>query len=282
MMARSLMISAIKPNPLILLLLLSTLAIAQHSQRSLPDDNLAYPVLITLKNGGTGFGFYLNDKAATYLVTAKHVLFDLVTGKVRSNELELLSYSKNLSDPTPNVITVDLSVLDSANIKPHPSEDIAVLELFSVRSAQSLSALSGVTVKQSAAQGLLGANLGVLRKFDQVLVGNEIVVMGYPTSLGLRAMPQIDSRRPLLRKGIVAGQNTEKRSIILDCPSYPGNSGGPALEVDTDGPFSRRYSIIGVIREFVPYADGGKTFTITANSGYSVATPLDFVLELIK
>ena len=54
---------------------------AQNQTRAMPDDNLAYPVLITLKTGG-GSGFYLNAKTAIYLVTAKHVLFDPNTGKL--------------------------------------------------------------------------------------------------------------------------------------------------------------------------------------------------------
>jgi len=40
--------------------------------------------------------------------------------------------------------------------------------------------------------------------------------------------------------------------------------------------------VIGVVLNYVPYADGGRTFAIMANSGYSVATPMDFVLDLVK
>jgi hypothetical protein len=46
------------------------------AQRAIPDDNLAYPVLITLGNGSSGSGFFLNTSDAVYLVTAKHVLFN--------------------------------------------------------------------------------------------------------------------------------------------------------------------------------------------------------------
>ena len=47
------------------------------AQRLIPDHNLAYPVLITLGNGGTHSGFFLNTSDSVLLVTAKHVLFDL-------------------------------------------------------------------------------------------------------------------------------------------------------------------------------------------------------------
>ena len=47
----------------------------QKVQRALPDDNLAYPVLVTFKNS-QGSGFYLTTPSALYLVTATHVLYD--------------------------------------------------------------------------------------------------------------------------------------------------------------------------------------------------------------
>src|ERR1035437_6546772 len=46
------------------------------AQRAIPDDNLAYPVLISVGNGSSGSGFFLNTNNAVYLVTSKHVLFN--------------------------------------------------------------------------------------------------------------------------------------------------------------------------------------------------------------
>jgi S1-C subfamily serine protease len=264
--------------------LIGSVVIAQQPQerrRWLPDDNLAYPVQISRKAGGFGSGFYFNAPGATHLVTAKHVLFDMATGTPLSNELELLSYSRNVSDLTPNVITVDLAVLGAANVMPHRSEDIAVLKLFSTQENR-LSPLPGVVIKQAAPLGIVGAAPAVLRKFDQVLVGNDVLLLGFPSSLGLREIAQFDPRSPLLRRGIIAGLNVKRRSIIIDCPAYPGNSGGPVLEVDEEGPFTRRFSIIGVVREFVPYAESARSISLIVNSGYSVVTPIDFALELIK
>ena len=47
-----------------------------NSDRAIPEDNLAYPVLLILKGGGTGSGFYLNTPTTQYLVTANHVIAD--------------------------------------------------------------------------------------------------------------------------------------------------------------------------------------------------------------
>jgi hypothetical protein len=125
----------------------------------------------------------------------------------------------------------------------------------------------------------------MMKTFDQVLVGNDVLVMGYPTSLQLGNLPELDPRRPLLRKGIVAGVNPATRSIILDSPMYFGDSGGLVLELDRDG-LNTFYKIIGVVDKYVPYSESTKTATssttFSMNSGYSIAVPMDFVLELIK
>jgi hypothetical protein len=265
-----------------------------EAQRAIPDDNLAYPVLITLKNGNAGSGFYLNNGKAIYLVTAKHVLFDPATQKLLDVSLDLLSYSKDPADSTRNLLTLDLSVLQNDdNIKPHPSEDVAVVKVFTINSSTagtggtpfSLSPVPGVTAKEQSKGGVLGAALDTVKLFDQVLTGNDVMVFGYPISLGLQQLPKLDIHRPLLRKGIVAGTNPEKRSIILDCPSYFGNSGGPVLELDRET-FQTHLKIIGVISQYVPFVDmgGSKTFIMqmASNSGYSIATPMDFVLDLVK
>jgi hypothetical protein len=278
----------------LLALLIGMIPVLAEAQRAIPDDNLAYPVLITLKDGATGSGFYINTDKATYLVTAKHVLFDS-GGKLLDTALDVISYSKDPSDPTRNLATLDLSVLQrDGNIKPHPSQDVAVIKFSTIvgdvtRGALGTETFSSVSVpgitfkEQAKVGGVLHARLDIVKTFEQVLTGNEVIVFGYPTSLGLQQLPQIDIHRPLLRKGIVAGTNPATRSIILDCPVYFGNSGGPVLELDKSG-FTTNFKIIGVVSQYVPFADIGRssTFEILSNSGYAIATPMDYVLELVK
>jgi S1-C subfamily serine protease len=249
--------------------------------RAIPADNLAYPVLITLKNGSTGSGFYISTGQGAYLVTAKHVLFDPKTNKLVDVALDLLSYAKDPSDSKRNLATLDLSVLQhDGNIKPHPSEDVAVIKISTSTNTGGL--VPGVTFSEMATGGVLYAQLDTIRPFDQVLAGNDVIVFGYPTSVGLKELPQIDSRRPLLRKGIVAGVDPEKHSIILDCPSYPGNSGGPVVEINRVNLITTEFSIIGVVIQYVPFANQGNTFLLLSNSGYSLAAPMNFVLDLVK
>jgi trypsin-like peptidase len=280
------------------------------AQRAIPDDNLAYPILISVGDGSSGSGFFLNTPDGIYLVTAKHVLFNPKTQALLSPHLDLLGYSKDPSDPTKIRISVDLPILQSiGKLKPHPTQDVVVVELFIVEvqplltpppqpagsiptvkpseasPLRTVHPLLGVNVVSMAKLGLLGVDVANVKTFDHVLTGNGVMVFGYPSSLALENLQQLDASRPLLRKGIVAGTNPEKKSIVLDCPVYYGNSGGPVLEVDSEG-FGSRFAIIGVVDQFVPFIQSAGSQTvamqIASNSGYSIAIPMDFVLELTK
>lgn len=265
-----------------------------QAAREIPDDNLAYPVLINLETGSNGSGFFLNSDISTFLVTAAHVFFDETSGNLRAQKAKLLSYSKDPKETKRNIIQLDLTtLLASKRIRRHLTEDVAVVyiadtEEIADTGQKSLSVVPGVSVIEKAPSGILGVGLDSVKHFKDVLTANTIYVFGYPTSLGLKEVPQIDPLRPLLRFGIVAGTNPNRKAIILDCPSYPGNSGGPVLEIEKVGLAKKRFKVIGVVSQFIPFAETWvnvthkyKNLTIS-NSGYTVAVSMDPVLELIS
>jgi hypothetical protein len=244
---------------------------------------------------GAASGFYLNTGTSVYLVTAKHVLIDLRSGRLRSPQVNLLSYPCDPKESGRNRISLDLAALSEADeVKPHAREDVVVVRVGKVvpgtppeSSSHRIDFLPGVVVREATACGILLVALENVEKYVEVLVSNEVFVFGYPTSLGLQELPQLDPMRPLLRRGIVAGQNPATKSLIIDCAAYPGNSGGPVLEVTREA-FGAKFRVIGVVREFVPFEEkwlnlshGYVNRNIT-NSGYAIATPMDFVLELVK
>jgi len=252
---------------------------------AIPYDNLAYPVLVQLDTGSTGSGFFLNTATGAYFVTASHVLFDEPSGKLKAREATLLSYSKDPKETRTNTIKLDLpSLFASKGIRKHPTQDVTAVLIGSFEDG-SIKPGPGVTVVQGA-PGILGVGISGVKRFDEILAANQIYVFGYPTSIGLKQTQQVDPLRPLLRFRIVAGTNPARETIILDCPSYPGNSGGPVLEVEEVGPFECHFRVIGVVSQFVPFAEiwvnvppGYNSFTLS-NSGYTVAVPMDPVLEL--
>lgn len=275
------------------------------AERAIPDDNLAYPVMVTLKlrNGVTSFGsgFYLNFPNDTYFVTAKHVIFILPNGELPDAELELMSYSSDLSVQHRVILTASLSRLNAdGHVRPHEHKDVVVVKVATINRISSkttpstapqapvpslpITYAAGITVNAAPGSVIVGFAPAAVRTYDQVMVGNDVIAYGYPRSLGSKSVDKqfdLDPLRPLLRKGLVAGLNEAKRTIILDCPAYRGNSGGPAVEIDPNG-FQKKFLVIGVITEFVPLVEASPDFTFAFNSGYSVVEPMDAVLELTK
>src|SRR6185437_8026032 len=103
------------------------------SQRAIPDDNLAYPVLIKVESTSSGSGFFLNTPDSVFLVTAKHVLFDPQTHALLSPYISLLCYSKDQADPTKDQFAVNLLTLQtSGDVRSHPTQDVVVVRLFRI------------------------------------------------------------------------------------------------------------------------------------------------------
>jgi hypothetical protein len=272
--------------------------VTTNEGRAVPEDNLAYPVLLVLKTvvaTSQASGFFINTPHAQYLATAHHFLAeqDALVRDPKTNtyvtgaSIMVISYSRDPTDNTQNKYVLNLHELqENGHIKTDLSVDILLItlaELSALPSSDkpvSLTPVAGVNILQTAKQGSVGVALDAIKKFDQVLIGNDVLMYGYPTSIGLANLPQIIPDRPLLRKGIVAGKNFQQHTLILDCPSYQGNSGGPVFEIDRRITQNAFY-LIGVAEQYVPYAMGSPTINILNNSGYSIAAPTDAVIEMI-
>lgn len=286
------------------------------AQRALPDDNLAYPVLIILTDCKSNIaavkasGFFVHADTDMYFVTARHVIFDesvrVQPGQVRPllcKKAELLSYSKNPKEREQNRFQLDLVDLNAAGrIKGHAAHDTAVVQLATLETGPNSTAapkpagepakahlmkpLPGVQVTSIAPSGTLSVDAALIKKLDEVLTSNDIYVLGYPASIGIEQFPQIDYNSPLLRKGIVAGINELNKTFVIDCLTFQGNSGGPVLEIVHEA-LGYHIFIIGVVSQYVPVTETWVNTTLSYsnlqihNSGYSIAEPMDSVLELI-
>ena len=273
-----------------------------NGKTSIPEDNLDYPVLIKLNDGSLASGFYLNDDDTriTYFITARHVLFEKNKNTnsfvLRSNRAVLVSYPSTLK--TMEAVEIELR-LDSINGKGNilfnfnDNDDVAIVKIGeSSENSNFVVFVKGDVIPNKIPKGanFVGVNLKNTKKYADVFLSNEVIVFGYPTSLGIINQPQIEYDKPLLRKGIIAGKNDKKKTIILDCPIYYGNSGGPVVvvEVDEVGAFKKHFSVIGVVSEFIPFEEvwynlkHKYTNSSIENSGYSVVVPMDVVFDLIN
>jgi hypothetical protein len=207
---------------------------------------------------------------------------------MRSQKVKLTSYDKDLQILTPVITELNLTLLP---IKKNDSKDIVLVQMANLIPVSSsdqytVSPLEGVIRASVGNQSNVMVEDTNLKKFNDVLISNEVFILGYPSSLSFNNDPQIEYKRPLLRKGIVAGKNLIKETIILDCPVYFGNSGGIVIQVDEIGNGVRKFNIIGVVSQYIPFVERLKSLQLGyenvsfENSGYSVAVPTDTILEL--
>lgn len=259
--------------------------------RSIPDDNLAYPVMIIMNTSSTGSGFLLNTKSELYFVTAKHVLFD-DSGNLRGITSTLICQTKDINDNSTTNFAINFAVLQAnGNVLSHAAKDVAAIKLANnialPDGGYSLNLITGVTIALQGNSQLVSVSAqNTVKKIDDVLISNNVFIYGYPSSLGLKESPQFDYFKPLLRKGIIANIHKPFGTIILDCPVYYGNSGGPVVEVSLEG-LQYKHNVIGVVSQFIPYSENWKNLSNglihpeISNSGYSVAVAMDYVFEMV-
>lgn len=275
---------------IITLLASISLAYPSYAERAIPDDNLGLPVSISLSNGEKGTGFFLNTESYTYLVTAKHVLFDVSTLNLRAPTATLLSYGRDPSDLSQNMILLNLEeMFKTKNLKFHEKFDVAAGRIgksTKINDTEVLKLYSYAKEKNEAKTGIVGVSINNIKKLSEVLIANDVFVFGYPSSIGMKQIPQIDYNRPLLRKGIVAGISYTNQSIIIDAAVYGGNSGGPVIQIEQSG-FGIKWYLIGLVSQFVPYAEEwlnrqyGYSNIGISNSGYTVVVPVDSILDVL-
>jgi hypothetical protein len=144
-------------------------------------------------------------------------------------KLELLSYSRDVRNPSRIVLSVDFKMLrESGNVKPHQTRDVAVLKIGNVAEQADHSLrvdhIPGV-VHSEGSESTVSVDIGSVRKFDEVLVATDAIIYGYPASLGLPKEPQFDccgrlslldetfKSAPLLSTGQFIGETAVDRSL---------------------------------------------------------------------
>ena len=272
------------------LLVATALAGVARAQAYLPEDNLAYPVQVLVAGGG-GTGFFVRRDRELFLVTARHVLFDVLTGRLQAPDLTLRALSRDVHERAVTVIHVNAAQLEEAKqIRADEPRDVAVVRLATLR-PDGLNTTSGVVVTEKSKGAIVVAPFDYLTRYADVDISSQIFMFGYP-SIGVAGSTQIDHGRPLVRGGIVAGLNAALKTIIIDAPVNHGNSGGPVVQLSR----TNRLRIIGIATQFVPVpedvlplrpegapASGSTPRTMLAlgNSGYGVVASADAIIELI-
>lgn len=266
-----------------------------YSQYSIPEESITVAALIQA-GMSSGSGFFIQDTTEVFFVTARHVIIsEAIDPVLKKKNYQLISptievrwYARQAEKSNSNLMVIDLVKLNnSSNLKfgQLDQDDYAIMRIGKIEKREDFSAIiySSAVSRQGASSMLNGFPLEQHSTFNQIGIGNDVFMIGYPKSLGLKEIPQYDFNRPLVRKGIVAGKDVSKNNVIIDCPSYQGNSGGIIYEVKDN-----ELKVIGIVSSFIPFAEvwtsqnyGMRNVEI-ANSGYSVIIPVEKALEQIK
>lgn len=272
---------------ILLILLVTQLELfGQH----LPDILISSPVFIE-HSKGTGTGFLMVDSTQLYFITARHNFIDLKNNTLLAKEATLTTYKEDPSTGDKIIYKIDLaSAFADKLIITTQSEDVLILKMADLIKAEngkfSINYHFPDIQKMTKSIFLEPLPVSIIENYDDVHIGDDIFIFGYPTSIGLKQIPQFDYSRPLLRKGIVGGKYDKNKTLILDCPSYPGNSGGPVIAKNIKG-LTSEYKLVGIVVQFIPYEEqwlnvkSGLVNTDRFNSGYSVAVSGTKILELL-
>lgn len=245
-------------------------------------------VMIVNEDDYVGSGVLIFSDPFLYLITSKHVLTNLIIQKkdtifnIRSKILQVISYPRQADKANPDTLFIDMEIaLKDSILKWSDDKDIAGIKLGFYLNG--IRYFEGIERKKKTM--LVPFNFKTeMKYFDDLNLGQDVYIIGYPKSLGIKGHYQYNFDRPLLRKGIVSGFENELRMIILDCPSYGGNSGGPVMVWNES---DSTYNLVGIVEEFIPLEEKwinqnyGIINTQLINSGLTVMLPADEIKKFI-
>lgn len=285
----------------ILLWLITASSFQARSVEPVPENIPFIPVMlqVPLPNGqsSVGGGVFLGYSNKDFLITVAHNIFNLESTNREELLGQVLVISAAISiNGTTNLgnLILPLSRLQSEGcIKRDPTNDVAVVLLGSNHERPDKSHYvlweHGVVSLALVGDFIFWGAPQMCRLFDDIPDGSEAYVFGYPMELlktGQAVNDDVDFLSPLIRRGIISQRNKKKHKLIIDTGVYGGNSGGPVMIVQhfENG---MSFRIGGIISRFVPVLtrtnyDAGITNSVLVYSGYGVAEPIDFALELMK
>jgi hypothetical protein len=252
----------------------------------------AMAVSIDYKNGLSGSGVFVNDSQYVYLVTAKHMIYRIDNSGHFLNILiddtvNLTAFSYDLNHS--NLIRLDLKGSASNNLIICDSvHDVIVIMVGKIEYEGSKVMVSYTRyVKKYFSSGINTQPINDIGQYNDVETGFDTFVYGYPKSIGL-GQGEYDSTKPLLIKGVIAGKNEIKRTLILNAQVYHGNSGGPAY---CFFPGLYKFKLVGIVTQLIPVASqiyqGGSLLPIDKvasinSSDFSVIVPIDQIFKIVN
>lgn len=237
-------------------------------------------VLIQSKDKSlSGSGFLYNTGTNLYLMTAKHVLLNQ-NNNLLFNELVFLSYPHDAQKESSREYTINLrDAFTQKKARYGADFDIVAVQIGTI--TKNMVTYFNFVAKKPTSDIINEFSLEeCVLNIDSINIGDEVFMIGYPKSLEHTNYNIFDFNRPIARKGAIAGKDYAHNTILIDCPAYGGNSGGPILIK-----IHNKLKMIGLVSSYVPYYDywinpvTKITNTETINSGLTVVIPFYWIIK---
>jgi serine protease Do len=219
----------------------SVVIVGTHSPTDNPRFNLR------------GTGFVVGD--GTMVVTNSHVLHDAAAGAAVMRQLmvQLTGRPNGVEMRAATVVTTD------------PNRDLALLRIEGPP-VPALTLAKAAYVPEGTDVAFIGFPIG------GALGYSPVTHRGMVSSVTAIA-PPMASAQQLNPQAILRMRQGSYDIYQLDATAYPGNSGGPLLNVETG-------EVIGVVHSV--FVKGSKESALSQPSGITYAIPVRFVTELLE
>ena len=281
---------------LVLMIFCSVTIIAQKFKFT--DQGFKISTKIENANGhNVGSGIFFEDSTAIYLISARHVFLrqdsnrkiikDNTNKPVITHEIFNVRYfDRNYLDTLVNKLSINFEKIfgNPEFVKYNEENDLIAIKIATIDREERKIYFSKNVVNYTA-KGFSPSwvNHDWIANLDDVLIGTDVWIIGYPETLNLARLDQYNFDLPLLQKGIVSGKYEKRGTMVINAPVYPGNSGGPVF-----GHIERNeMKLIGIAVEFIPLVEKisqstyGGTNQEWTNSGYTVVESIDKIMDLI-
>ena len=268
---------------LLLLIILTKLADCQVQGEYI--ENQIQPTVLIEIGKYNGSGIIVGDRHDTvYLVTAKHVLFDEESRfkNLLDSEAKIHLHAKDFKSDKPTFFNLDLKyLLLNSMILVDSVHDICAVKIGIREVTGAMKYFNGISRTGHRANFIIYPLNNSLNKNDLYL-GENVFIVGFPSSIGLKQYPQFDYNMPLLKRGSIAGISFKYDNIIIDSPVYHGNSGGPVFLERKDFNSYKIY-LIGIVSQYIPFISQTvfKKDLTKEVSSYGVIIPIEFCKKLI-
>jgi len=273
---------------LIILMLLGLQCSESFSTNSGIESRLTGILLIEIGDYfGSGIA-YGSESGSIYIITAKHLIIDPNTNKYRDTKVKVSWYSYDVVNDFPSSFVFNINeIINKDYILKNDSLDIIAILIAHdiVKKGDLRPIVYEPYIKEKKIQRQIKIfSKKYITTLDNYHLGDDAIMLGYPKTLGLKEVPQYNFNRPLVSKGCISGKDLNLRTIIIDCSSYGGNSGGPVFVKETkliQQGIVFNYNLIGIVTQFIPQLHKTSNGFEILNSGYTVVIPIEDAISLI-